>query len=101
MINHAKKNNCKVFVANLPEMDLLNYPIIFKNADNVIKNFFTQFPEVNYYNYRDSINYKNGVQFVLSKYDEHLNEKGHYYLAKSFSNVIINKIISDSLFIKK
>lgn len=92
MILYSETTNSKFIVLLLPKMDLIKYRKIFSKTDKVIKEFFQQFSNVRFLNIGDSIDINKGEEYVLSKYDEHPNEKGHQFMAEVVHRLIIEEI---------
>jgi len=82
------KRNIKMIVLKFPEMNLIEYPKIFKEPDQVIQSFYDNFPSINYINCVEYFKGKKSGDFILSKYDGHPNEKAHQIIALNVFNLI-------------
>jgi hypothetical protein len=69
---------------------------LFSRTDKVIDEFFQQFSNVRFLNLRDSIDINKGEGYILSRYDEHPNEKGHQFMAEVVHRLIIGEINKES-----
>ncbi len=100
MISDAKTENSEFIVLLLPQMDLIQYPGLFSGSEKAIQEFFRQYSNVKFMNLRDSIDIHKGREFVLSKYDEHPNEKGHLFMANLVHGFIFKEVNAGVLFRK-
>ena len=96
MILDSKAVNSEFIVLLLPQIDLVKYRKIFSRTDNVIKEFFQQFSNVRFLNLRDSIDVNKAAGYVISRYDEHPNEKGHQFMAETVNRLIMKELNSKS-----
>jgi hypothetical protein len=96
MILHSETVNSKFIVLVLPQMDLVKNRKLFSRTDKVIDEFFRQFSNVGFLNLRDSIDINKGEEYVLSRYDEHINEKGHLFMAEVVHRLIMGEISTGS-----
>jgi lysophospholipase L1-like esterase len=96
MILHSETVNSKFIVLLVPEIDLIKYRKLFSRTDKVINEFFQQFSNVRFLNLRDSIDINKGEEYILSRYDEHPNEKGHQFMAEIVHRLIIGEINTGS-----
>lgn len=92
MILHSQSENSEFIVLLCPQMDLVKYRKIFSRTDKAIKEFFQPFPNVRFLNLRDSLDVSKGVDYVISRYDEHPNEKGHQFMAETVNRLIVKEI---------
>jgi hypothetical protein len=86
--------NIKLIVLKFPEMNLIEYPKLFKVPDHVIQSFYDNFPSINYINCVEYFKGKKSSDYILSKYDGHPNEKAHQLIALN----VFDLISSDSKF---
>lgn len=92
MIVHSQSVNSEFIVLLCPQMDLVKYRKIFSRTDKAIKEFFQPFPNVRFLNLRDSLDVSKGVDYAISRYDEHPNEKGHQFMAETVNRLIVKEI---------
>ncbi len=88
MIDDAAKKNVQLVVLKFPEINLLEYPSLFKNADSSINNFFMHNASVDYIDGTSLFKGERSKDNILSKYDGHPNEKAHKKMALDVFNQI-------------
>ena len=88
MITHIKNNNGRLMVIKFPEINLLSYQNLFFKADTAIHAFFQQYPSVTFIDGTHIFKGVNSNDYILSRYDGHINEKGHKKLADYAAAVI-------------
>ena len=71
-----------------PEMNLIGYPKLFTAADDVIKNFYNNYPSAIYINSSDYFSGESSREYILSKYDGHPNERAHKKIAREVFGII-------------
>jgi hypothetical protein len=82
-IGDVKKRDIQFVVLKFPEINLIDYPNLFTESDKVVKNFFTQYQSLIYVDGGEILKDKSSKDYMLSKYDGHMNEKAHHKLAES------------------
>jgi hypothetical protein len=82
MIDDCKKRNSLFIALKYTEINLLEYPSIFNQADSSIHSFFAASPAVDYMNVGDAFKGEKSKDYILSKYDGHPNEKAHIKIAQ-------------------
>lgn len=93
MLSDANHRDIMFMPLLLPNMSLINYPGLFKEVDVVISDYFKAHPKVTFVNIREIFSKEDPNNFVLSKYDQHPNEKGHYVMAELASTIIKENLL--------
>lgn len=84
----ARKKNIELIVLKFPEIYLLEYPKIFQQTENVIRDFYKKSPWVTFINGNDLFKGDKSKDYILSKYDGHPNEKAHKKMAVAIAKFI-------------
>ena len=82
MFTDAKNKNIEFLTLKFPEMNLLQYPSLFKSVDDTIKKYFNGINATHYINITDIFKGESATTYLLSKYDGHPNELAHTKIAK-------------------
>ena len=88
IINDVRKRKSQLIVYKFPEFNLLEYPILFEKANNIIAEFFSKYNFVIYKNGRLCFSGEKSEKYILSKYDGHPNAKAHNKIAKDVYEII-------------
>lgn len=98
MIEDAEKNNIQLIVIKFPEINLMKYNKLFTKADSTISLFFHGYQSVKYVDGSYIFKKDSSKEFMLSKFDGHLNESGHRKLATHAAKIIDSlAVVTDTL----
>lgn len=90
IIEHAESNNIQLIFYQFPEINLIEYPELFKKTNEAIKEFLDDYPSVIYINGTVSFAGESSKTYQLSKYDGHPNEKAHRKISEEVLEIIRN-----------
>lgn len=88
IIKHTENNNIELIIYKFPEINLIEYPNLFKKSDDAIKSFFNNYSSVHYIDGTEKFRNQEAKDYMLSKYDGHPNEKAHKKMAMEVFELI-------------
>jgi len=98
LIDDCKKRNSLLIALKFTEINLLEYPTLFKQTDSCLHSFFAASPSVDYIDVSDILKGQRAKDNILSKYDGHPNEKAHKKIAQGVFNEIKRVTASKAAF---